>query len=59
MQQVRETNEAFQLQGTSQCTSFDSYLQCFQCAQDSATFQLAQESDAPLGVTIQPVVIER
>ena len=59
MRQVQQTNSAFQLQGIQQRAFFNSYLHCFRCGQDSAAFQPAQESDAPLGVTIQPVVIER
>jgi hypothetical protein len=37
----------------------DAYMQCFSCGADSAGFLEAQEADAPLGVTIQPVVVER
>lgn len=59
MRQVQETNEAFQLQGIPERASFDSHLRCFRCGADSATFLSATEADAPSGVTIQAVVIER
>lgn len=39
--------------------SLDAYMRCFSCGADSAYFLRAQESDAPCGATIQPVVVER
>jgi hypothetical protein len=54
-----ECNEAFALQGIPQRAFFDRCLRCLRCNADTATFVPAKESDAPLGVTIQPVVIER
>jgi hypothetical protein len=59
VEQVDAVNEAFALQGIPQRAFFDKYLRCFRCNADTATFVPAQETDAPLGVTIQPVVIER
>ena len=59
MEQVNAVNEAFALQGVPQRAFFDEYLHCFRCGTDTATFVPAGEDDAPLGATIQPVVIER
>lgn len=39
--------------------SLDAYMRCSKCGADSAGFVPAQETDAPLGATIQPVVVER
>lgn len=39
--------------------SLDAYMRCFSCGADSSGFLPAQEDDAPMGVTIQPVVVER
>lgn len=39
--------------------SLSAYMRCFGCGADSADFLSATEADAPLGVTIQPVVVER
>ena len=36
---------------------FERYLSCYSCGADTATFLPAVESDAPAGVTIQPVVM--
>jgi hypothetical protein len=39
--------------------SLAAYMRCFMCGADSAGFLCATETDAPLGATIQPVVVER
>lgn len=39
--------------------SLAAYMRCFRCSADSAGFLSAAEADAPMGVTIQPVVVER
>lgn len=52
-------NKILEREGSGQRATFEAYLRCFRCGACSATFLLAQESDAPLGATIQAVVVER
>lgn len=39
--------------------SLAAYMHCFKCGADSAGFLAASEADAPRGVAIQPLVVER
>ena len=52
-------NEMLEREGSNRKATYEAYLRCCRCGADSATFLAAQESDAPPGVTIQAVVIER
>lgn len=38
---------------------FAKYMACFRCGADSATFVPGRVEDAPAGVSLQPVVLER
>lgn len=57
--EVAEVNAHLRAVGEPENASFDRYLRCFRCGADTAGFVPAQESDAPLGCTIQPAVVER
>ena len=52
-------NQMLAQEGSERKATFEAYLRCFRCGADSATFVPASESDAPSGVTIQAVVLER
>lgn len=58
-QQVADANAHLRSLGEPERASLDSYMHCFHCGDDTACFLPAVESDAPSGVTIQPVVTER
>lgn len=58
-QQVADANAHLRSLGEPERASLDSYMHCFRCGEDTAGFLPAVESDAPSGVTIQPVVTER
>lgn len=57
--QVAEANEYLASIHDPHRTSYEVYLRCFRCGEDSAGFLPAQEEDGPLGATIQPTVVVR
>jgi hypothetical protein len=59
MQQISDVNEHLRSRGEPATASLKDYCHCFRCGADTVSFLPAVESDAPPGVTIQPVVIER
>lgn len=59
LEEMRGVNEILEHEGSGRKATLEAYLRCFRCGADSAAFVPAQESDAPPGVTIQAVVVER
>lgn len=57
--QVQEANEYLISTGASHRASYDDYLRCFRCGASSSTFVDGSDSDAPMGSTLQAVVVER
>ena len=55
---VQEVNETLEHADSSGKATLEAYLHCFRCGADSASFVLAQASNAPIGATIQAVVVE-
>lgn len=59
LEEMQGMNEMLEREGSDRKATLEAYLRCFRCGADSATFVPAQESDAPPGVTIQAVVVQR
>ena len=54
---VSSANEWDISQGRAPSMSLDRYRRCFRCSGPSQAFVLALEGDAPIGCTLQAVVI--
>lgn len=57
--EVADANAELRSRGKPEAASFERYLCCFRCGQDSANFEPALDTDGPTGVTVQGVVVER
>lgn len=57
--ETADTNAGFEQAGEARRAKYESFLHCSRCRADSAKFLPAAESDAPSGVTLQSVVVER
>jgi hypothetical protein len=57
MQQISDVNEHLRRGGEPATASLKDYCRCSHCGADTVGFLPAVESDAPPGVTIQPVVL--
>lgn len=54
---VAEANLENESKGAPADTSIEQYQRCFQCRASHETFVMAAPDDAPIGATLQPVVI--
>lgn len=57
-QHVSDANADHLASGNQPVATMDAYLKCFRCGKETSAFLPAQPSDAPLGCTLQPAVVE-
>jgi hypothetical protein len=57
--EMRGVRQMFEQEGSERRETLEACLRCFRCGADSATLVPARQCEAPSGVTIQPVNLER